>query len=282
MLTRALTPFLRLGSIEGKEEQKLITGLLDLLLLIIPYPAYRVYPAELTRITRNASIPGVGTNRISLLKQLIFPPKAAVTKYGRCNVPNSSVFYSSFHFITNMKEVHIKVGDIVTHSKWKLKDPSRPLNVFPVFFLTNMEDRAHNPLSLDLLIMHHNHVNGLGDEEREYMDLIMEFLAKCFAKEVDIENHLDYFLSAYLSEKILSNPEANYDGILYPSVQDRLGTSNLALTPDAFLANFEPTQVTHDVLISVKNGGAMFEGQFYSSRFDLTGGIEEGTIIWDS
>jgi hypothetical protein len=180
-----------------------------------------------------------------------------------------------------MKEVHIKVGDIVTHSKWKLKDPSQPLNVFPIFFLTNIGDKAHNSLSLDLLIMHQNYINGLTDEEKEYMDLIMEFLAKCFAKEVDLENDLDYYLSAYLSNKILLHPSANYDGILYPSVQDRLGTSNLVLTQNAFLSNFEPTEITHDILVSVKNGGAMFQGIHRSSKFDLTGGIKEGTIIWD-
>jgi len=247
----------------------------------MPYPAYQVCPTELTRITKNASIPGVGENRIHLLKHVIFPPEEAVTKYGRCNMPKSSVFYSSFHFITNMKEVHIKVGDIVTHSKWKLKDPTRPLNVFPIFFLTNIGDRAHNGMSLDLLMMHQNYVSGLTDEEREYMDIIMEFLANRFAKEADTENDLDYYLSAYLSNKILSQPSARYDGILYPSVQDRLGTSNLALTQNGFLNNFEPTEVTHDVLISIKNGGAMFQGIHRSCKFDLTGGIKEGTIIWN-
>lgn len=276
-----LTPYLKSGSIAGKQEQRVITGLLDLLLQIMPYPAYKVCPVELTRITRNASIPGVGNSRISLLKQVIFPPENAVTKYGRCNVPKSSVFYSSFHFITNMKEVHIEVGDIVTHSKWRLIDPSRPLNVFPIFFLTNTDDKPHNGLSLDLLVEHQNYVNGLSNEERECMNIIVEFLAKCFAKEVDLENDLDYYLSAYLSNKILFHPSANYDGILYPSVQDRLGTSNLALTQKAFLNNFKPTKITHDVLTSIKNGGALFQGVHRSSKFDLASGISEGTIIWN-
>jgi len=181
----------------------------------MPYPAYQVCPTELTRITKNASIPGVGENRIHLLKHVIFPPEEAVTKYGRCNMPNQ------------------------------------------------------------------NYVSGLTDEEREYMDIIMEFLVNCFAKEADTENDLDYYLSAYLSNKILSQPSARYDGILYPSVQDRLGTSNLALTQNGFLNNFEPTEVTHDVLISIKNGGAMFQGIHRSCKFDLTGGIKEGTIIWN-
>jgi hypothetical protein len=281
MLTRFLSPFLRTGSIASEKEQKQIAGLLDMLLIIMPYPAYQIYPTELTRITRNAGIPGVGTSRINHLKHVIFPPEASVTKYGRCNVPNSSVFYSSFHFITNMKEVHIELGDIVTRSKWKLKNPSIPLNIFPIYFLTNMEDRPHNSLSLDLWVMHQNYVQELTEEEKECTDLVMEFLAKCFAKEADLNNDLDYYLSAYLSDKILSNPSANYDGILYPSVQDRLGTSNLALTQKAFLGNFEPTEVTHDFLISVKNGGAMFQGVHRSSKFDLAGGIKDGTIIWD-
>jgi len=45
-------PFLRIGSITGIEEQKVITGLLDLLLQIMPHPAYQVCPTELTRITK--------------------------------------------------------------------------------------------------------------------------------------------------------------------------------------------------------------------------------------
>jgi hypothetical protein len=40
MLTQYLLPFLRTRSIAGMEEQKVITGLLDLLLQIMPYPAY--------------------------------------------------------------------------------------------------------------------------------------------------------------------------------------------------------------------------------------------------
>jgi hypothetical protein len=180
-----------------------------------------------------------------------------------------------------MKEVHVKVGDVVTHSKWKLKDGLGPINVFPIFFLTNLDDRPHNALSLDLLTMHHNHLAGLAEEEREYTNIIVEFLAKCFAKEADVDNHLDYYLSAYLSHKILTNSAAEYDGILYPSVQDRLGTSNLALTQKAFLNNFEPTEVTHDILISVKNGGAIFDGIHHTREFDLSLGIQEGTVIWN-
>ena len=247
----------------------------------MPYPGYQMQPAELTRLTRNASIPGVGNDRIKYLKHLIFPPGEAVTKYGRCNIPKSSVFYSSFHFITNMKEVHVKLGDIVTHSKWKMKDGIGPLNIFPIYFITNLDDRPHNALSLDLLMMHRNHLAGVTEEEKEYMNILGEFLAKCFAKEVDLNNHLDYYLSAYLSDRILANSAAQYDGILYPSVRDRLGTSNVVLTQKAFLDNFEPTEVTHDILISVANGGAMFDGIHHTRKFDVSHGIQMGTVIWD-
>ena len=281
MATLVLSGFLKPGTIRGPEELKLISGILDLLLQIMPHPAYQMQPAELTRLTRNASNPGVGNDRIKYLKHLIFPPEGAVTKFGRCNIPKSSVFYSSFHFITNMKEVHVQVGDVVTHSKWKMKDSAGELNIFPIFYLTNLDGRPHNGLSLDLLMMHRNYLAAATEEEKEYMNIIGEFLAKCFAKVVDLNNHLDYYLSAYLSDRILANSAAQYDGILYPSVQDRLGTSNVVLTQKAFLNNFEPTEVTHDILISVTNGGAMFDGIHHTRKFDLSLGIQEGTIIWD-
>ena len=281
ILISVLSRFLRKGSITGEAEVKLITGLLNILLEIMPHPSYSVSPVVITRMTKNSSIPGVGTTRITQLKHLIFPPPTSVKKYGRCNIPGSSVLYSSFHFITNMKEMHTAVGDIVSHSKWRYKTGEAPLKVFPIFFITESSKDTHNPISLDIKIMHDNYINSLTEEEKEYMNTCMEFLAKCFAKEVDLDNHLDYLLSAHLAHKILFHPDAQYDAILYPSVQDKLGTSNLAITPTAFLSKFEPEELTHDILISIRGGGAMFDGIHHTSKFDVQTGIETGTVIWD-
>src|SRR5258708_22857896 len=147
MLISFLSPFLRKGSISGKAEVKMITGLLNLLLEIMPHPSYSMTPIILTRMTKNSSIPGVGTTRITQLKHLIFPPPTSVKKNGRCNIPGSSVFYSSFNFITNIKEMHTGIGDIVSHSKWRYKTGEAPLNVFPIFFITKSSKDVHNPLS---------------------------------------------------------------------------------------------------------------------------------------
>lgn len=232
-------------------------------------------------MTKNSSIPGVGTARITQLKHLIFPPSTSVKKYGRCNIPESSVLYSSFNFITNMKEMHTGIGDIVSHSKWRFKTEESPLKVFPIFFITESGNDTHNRISLDIKIMHDNYAAGLTEEEKEYMNTCMEFLARCFAKEVDLNNHLDYVLSAYLAHRILFHPDAQYDAILYPSVQDKLGTSNLAIKPTAFLSKFEPEELTHDILISIRGGGAMFDGIYHTSKFDIQNGIETGSVLWD-
>jgi hypothetical protein len=250
--------------------------ILDSFLNHLPHPDYFISPATITRLTKNSNIPGIGLNRLTKVEHISHPKTEFVKTYGRCNIPGSPVFYGSFNFITIMKEMRVKKGDIVTHSRWRLKSNATSLKVFPIFFLTESSRNVHNSLSLDIKRMHQNYINDLQESEKEYMNISMELIARIFAKDVDIDNHYDYLLSAYLSNNILSNPEAQYDAIMYPSVQDGLETTNLAITPMA-MSKFEPEEVTHDIFLGIRNGGGMFNGIYHTHRFD----VDNGLILWD-
>ena len=62
-----------------------------------------VFP-EIHRLTINKNV--IGENkRIREIKFLKYPPAEKITKYGRCNLPQQSVFYGSFLGFTSMNEM---------------------------------------------------------------------------------------------------------------------------------------------------------------------------------
>ncbi len=167
----------------------------------------------------------------------------------------------------------------ITHSDWKVKE-LKPLNFFPIFFITQYNNGPydpHNPLSLEVKELHKEFTYGLSDFERKGYDLAMEFLAKCFAKEVDETNHFDYYLSAYISKRIFDNPILNYEGIVYPSVQSKLGMSNMAIKPSVFDDKFELVEVRHEFNIILPNRNGFNNVISWSRSFDL----QNDLIIWE-
>jgi hypothetical protein len=168
------------------------------------------------------------------------------------------------------------VGTNITTSQWNVKE-LKPLNFFPIFFITQYKDDPHNSLSVDIMELHENYTSTMSDVERKAYDLAMEFLAKCFAKETDETNHYDYYLSAYISKKIFDHPTLNYEGIVYPSVQSRLGVSNMAIRSDVFDNKFQPIEVRHECNSILPKRSGINNVICRSSKFD----IDKGNIIWE-
>lgn len=277
LISHALSPYLFRGSIFERDLIK-ISGLVDALVKILPMPVYNLTPSQLIRATLNKSIPDVGNQRITEIRHLKYPPSNVISKYGRCNMPKMSILYGAFHFITAIKELRPALNDLVTKSEWNLKE-NRSLRCFPIFFLTNSDKNTHNEISLMIKVAHENFISKMNPDERQYTNAAMEFLAKCFAKEVDTANHLDYFLSAYISKKIFEDQRFDFEAILYPSVKESLGLSNMAIKPSSFDEKFILKEVRTETFSHISKGppkGLIFDTLNWTKDFDH----ENGIIIW--
>lgn len=275
MITSSLKQFLEKNSIK-ESDLKTIQFQLDILFRLLPLPQYYCIPARLERLTINENLPQANGNRINDIKYLKYPPAQYVNKFGRCNVVKQSMLYGAFHFSTVINELKPEIGKAITHTKWLLKE-ELPLKMFPVFFITQIENEPHNELSLDIKMLHRNFVSSFSEEVKKSFDLSMEFLAKCFAKEVESSNHFDYFLSAYISKKVLEIKSLNYAGIIYPSVKTKLGFSNMAIKPDVFDDRFKLIEVRYEINDIQPGRNGINHVISRSTKFDF----DKGLIIWE-
>lgn len=273
-ITIRLAKYLEKNSIQENDISS-ITPLLEMLILNFPLPLYKFIPAQLNRLTINKKIPPFKNERLNEIKSIKYPPKEAVTKFGRCNILNNPVLYGGFNLMSIFNEMRPELGINITKSVWKVKE-LKTINFFPVFFITQYENDPHNLLSLEIKQMHHEYTANLSNNERYSYDLAMDFFAKCYAKEVDESNHYDYFLSAYISKKIFDHPTLNYEGIVYPSVQSKLGVSNMAIRADVFDNKFEPVEVVYELNSIPPKRGGINNVICSADKFDM----EKGLILW--
>lgn len=242
----------------------------------LPIPSMPFRPAQLVRVTLNRNISKVGNRMITEIKYLKYPPPESITKFGRCNLIGQSMLYGSFNMVTASKEMRPEIGDLVTISTWKLKQGMDILTC-PIFYITSLDGMVHNELSLKCKIAHDNYFrNHFSNEYRNEVDNLMEFFAKAFAKEVAVGNWNDYFLSAYLTNIIFNRIGPKIEMLIYPSVQESLESSNMAIRPEVFDEKFELYEVSHGVCITNQYPGFFYEGKGMTRTFDL----EYGLIRW--
>lgn len=250
---------------------KFIKQQIDVLFYLLPLPNYFCIPNQLERLTINERIKEVGNRRISEIRHLKYPP--TTTKYGRCNVLDNPVLYGSFNLFTILDEIKPETGKLLTHSIWKVKEGIK-LKMCPIVF----EDNDSNTLSSEIRKLHNDYISNLSYLIQETINLHISFFVKCFSKNVEELNHYDYFLSAYISYKIFNIHNANYDGIIYPSVGSNLNFSNMAIRPSAFDSKFEIVEVLHQQNQIEHNKNGLNVVISRATKFDL----EKGIIIWDN
>jgi hypothetical protein len=233
---------------------------------------------EIKRVTINRNILG-SNKRIKDIEFLKYPPAEKVTKYGRCNLPGSSVFYGTFSMLHALKELKPRVGDLITISTWYT---DKELIYRPIFRNQPTND-LHNPRTYE----YNNTFEKLVREQfepnmREIVVDLTQFVADAFTKDVNPDNHRDYLFSSYFSNKILYEFEGGIiDAIYYPSVQDRLNFENIAIKPTAFEARYTLQEVKDSIVIVDPSRGKqsyMLDGIGNCRDFDL----ERGIINWDN
>jgi hypothetical protein len=283
-LRKILAP-IRNYLIKGSINEQLVSFIKDYLdanIYFFSCPIFERAYDDLKRITINKYLSGGENKRIEKISFLKYPPSDKVKKYGRSNLINQSVLYATLNNpITALSEMKPKVGDIITLSKWKLKDDAMT-NVCPIFHVTSKDNVIHNSISLEFKIDYQNALRQEHSKEiAEQIDELQKFIAECFAKDVNYEDRYDYFLSAYFANKILYEFENGFiDAIIYPSVQQSLTFSNIAIKPDVFDKNYYLSEVTEfEIEISPNNSfnGYWMKNPKHAIKFDESNDL----IIWE-
>src|SRR6185312_13315956 len=150
---------------------------------------------EVYRLTVNKKIHGTNT-RIRNLKELKYPPKDRVTKYGRCNMPNESVLYGTFDHITMLNEILPKPGDLVSVSRWKAKRNSTL--VFCPIFLNQPTTGTFNPRTFEITQLFDRELSQYSQNHKDELTALYHFFTDEFSKRVG-ENDRNYLFSAFYS-----------------------------------------------------------------------------------
>jgi hypothetical protein len=234
---------------------------------------------ELKRITINKNV--IGSNkRIHNIKYLKYPPSDKVKKYGRCNLPGQSVFYSSFLTFTAMDEMKPRVGDLITETTWKVK-AEQPLIYCPIFKNQPTEENILNERTLKINQLYENKIKDYPEYTRKQIDTLVQFVTDAFTKRIHPNNHLDYIFSAYFSNKIFHEFEnGKIEAIYYPSVQSRLSFENVAMKHNVFDSKYELVKAKDSLCVtdpSDGRSGYFFEGLAECKSFDYA----SGRILWE-
>lgn len=235
---------------------------------------------KIERITINRSILKEN-KRIRNISHLKFPPKKEfVTKYGRCNLREQSIFYGAPIIMTALAEMKPKKGDLITKSIWKLKE-KHSLKMCPIFHVQPTNGTLNlNSFQLQVAFNQLVDKNFKGATKEAVVNL-SNFIAHHFSKIVNRDNDRDYLFSAYFANKLLYELDGGtIDGILYPSVQEHLSFENIALKPEIFDKYYILDEVSEAIVTKDRSdgsGGLLMRGTSHCKKFNF----DTQTILWE-
>jgi len=262
-----------------KSEVFIIKALEELLPFVTHLVAYYKFP-KIERVTINKRILK-SNKRIRNIDFLKYPPKEYVTNYGRCNLKEQSIFYGAPLITTALSEMRPKVGDLITKSIWK-NTTNHNFKICPIFHI-QPTNNTFNPRTNDLKNEFYKIIDKqYPDNLKEAIINLSKFVAHHFGKFVNSKNHLNYIFSAFYADKIFNQFEGGtIEGILYPSVKERLSFENLALNADVFDKHFVLDEVQESIVIkdpSDGGNGLLQLGIIHCKDFDF----KEKKILWSN
>jgi hypothetical protein len=231
---------------------------------------------KLERITINKRILG-SNKRIRNTDFLKYPPADKVRKYGRCNLKGESIFYGAPMITTALSEMRPKVGDLITKSIWKVKE-KHTFKVCPIFHI-QPTNGTMNPRSFEMQQSFYENLDkNFKGNTREAVISLTKFIAVHFSRFVNPDNDRNYIFSAFFANKLLNELDGGtIEGILYPSVKEKLSFENVALKANVFDKHFEIDEVSESIVVkdpSDGGGGLLQYGLSHCKDFDDT------EILW--
>lgn len=278
----------------NKIKEENVPSIIDLLNRIFIYFVYCKDADsfdKIFRVTINKNIPPYANERLMDLRNIKYPPNPeAIIKYGRCNFPGQSILYASLMRMTSLDEMRPQSGDLITESVWKKKS-SKLLVYIPIFSnqptnkpMVNIETGEIIPYLTNIRTYEMNEkfkqqISHYPKNLKELALLVVQFIADCFSRNVNMQNHFNYIFSAFLADKFFNKIEnGKIDAINYPSVQDKLNSENLAIKPLVFDKLYEPWGVIESIVIrDFSEGGYKTEVTGACQKFNF----DTNEILWN-
>jgi hypothetical protein len=193
------------------------------------------YPTKLFRITNNKYLLNGKKQKLQEITQLIGPPPG-LANYGRCNMPEESVFYAALDFQTAIWETQPQPGDYITVSEWKIKDGQK-IDTHTIFHpqKTNLAKDSQTAYEayLETLKGAYPQFKEKNPEIEKVFEEILMFLTEEYMKVVPNDKKRNYLFSAQYSSRLLqTGRDGNgfqIEAISYPSVKMNLGLTNIAI-----------------------------------------------------
>jgi len=189
------------------------------------------------------SRPNEDISRFNEIKDLSFLPHAKNKKYKRASTPNNTMFYASTSAPKQKSTIHETeitfyetvpfLNNIdslgyakITYGCWFPKEDLTLLAIIP--YTKKYEKKNF----IGEMKKHYN--ANLKETPDEYLTKasidFLELISSEFSKNVEVEKHYDYMISAIFTEILMKNN--SFDGVFYPSIKSDNTCYNVALTPD--------------------------------------------------
>ena len=237
---------------EGLSEQQIsfFRELLPNLMSMLPIRTEVVkgFSLPFERLVINEQVLGKN-KRVHSLENLRYPPreKQSTLNYNRASMKGQSIFYaSSMGSLAMTVETRPERGQLITHSKWKLKEGEK-LNMLSIFH--HEELAMANPH--ELLQPFNDYLAELrkfSPKAQQAIEMIYEIIVRAFTRRVDPSNKQGYVVSALLSELFMFDPNNGVDAIYFPSVPNRGMCMNIAVKPDSLDSKFIMTQADEHIV----------------------------------
>lgn len=229
---------------------KQLEGILTSNFTFITNLTFKMQIDKFYRVTVNSRVCDGKEDTIQDIDKLKYR-KDGATKNGRANLIGEKILYGTDDINTALKEARVKKNDLITVSTWKLTS-NKPLNITPIF--KNFPKKS-DTINVDFLKFHLDYRNTIkklyNKYEQERIDLFVQFLADCFTKDVDENNHFDYFLSSFYANRLFNFLDnGSIEAILYPSMRNDLITTNIAMKHNIFDNNYELEKVEEKIVLT--------------------------------
>lgn len=228
-----------------------------------------IFPV-IERITVNKRVIGANA-RISEVKKIKYPPAKCVKKYGRANLKFQSVLYGTFNFMTAIKEINPEIEDLITVSRWKLKNQDDSLVVCPMF----LKQPIDGSTNFRLKNLYNWFIKELQKFPTPVSNLYLElhhFYSQCFAREIKSNDNQGYLITALLADKILNKyKDGVVDAILYPSTKEDLRTENIAIKKESFDSKYQLSETIEKRLLKIDYNVGRYEFEKIGESLKIDG-----------
>ncbi len=212
------------------------------------------------------------------VSELWYPPKECVSKLGRMNEKNDSMFYSCFGLNArpgSLEEIRADVGDRITQLSCSLNPSDKLLKVLSLGHADQwMKEKAPSNMKHRFINAEAEYKRDCGSEEQYQRSLLLkDWVNEKFIENVaDGEEH-NYAHSVAISKGFFDG--FNCDAILYPSVAASTKAINLVMRPEVADDYFTPIYARIVEVLSKSPTGIELKLKNESKSIST-----DGTINW--